>query len=148
MSDLTHNSQFAIRNPNKIDNPTVKTVDEYIARFPADVQAILQLVRQTINDAAPEAKEVISYQMPAFQQMGSLVYYAAWKNHIGFYPPVSDDNAELLKDKRSMRDPRAICNSHSIRPMPLELIRRIVKQRIKENLERAARKNSKDEKRK
>jgi len=128
-----------------MSQPTAKTVDEYISRFPADVQAILQLVRQTIRDAAPEAKEVISYQMPAFQQMGNLVYYAAWKNHIGFYPPVSDDNAELLKDCAIYAGPKGNLQFPIDQPMPLDLIRRIVKQRIKENLERAARKNSKDE---
>ena len=131
-----------------MSQPTAKTVDEYIARFPADVQAILQLVRQTIRDAAPEAKELISYQMPAFQQMGNLVYYAAWKNHIGFYPPVSDDNAELLKDSAIYAGPKGNLQFPLDQPMPLDLIRRIVEQRIKENLERAARKSSKDEKRK
>jgi uncharacterized protein YdhG (YjbR/CyaY superfamily) len=62
-------------------------VDAYISQFPEDVQEILQKVRETIRSAAPEAKEVISYQMPAFRQQGILVYFAAWKNHIGLYPP-------------------------------------------------------------
>ena len=68
-------------------------IDGYISQFPADVQTVLQKVRETIRQAAPDAKEVISYQMPAFKQHGMLVYFAAWKQHIGLYPPVSGDKA-------------------------------------------------------
>ena len=68
-------------------------IDDYIARFPAKVQAILIQVRETIRQAAPEARELISYQMPAFRQHGILVYFAAWKEHIGLYPPISGDEA-------------------------------------------------------
>ncbi len=64
-------------------------IDDYISKFPADVQMILQKVRETIRHAAPEAKETISYMMPAFKQHGILVYFAAWEKHIGMYPPVS-----------------------------------------------------------
>ena len=66
-----------------------KDIDDYISKFPADVQAILQKVRETIRRAAPEAKETISYMMPAFKQHGILVYFAAWEKHIGMYPPIS-----------------------------------------------------------
>src|SRR6185295_894195 len=62
------------------------SIDEYIATFPQDVQAKLEAVRATIKAAAPDAEEKISYQMPAFAQKGILVYFAAWKKHIGFYP--------------------------------------------------------------
>ena len=72
-----------------------KDIARYIAQFPADVQAILEKVRATVRHAAPEAKETISYQMPAFKQHGMLVYFAAWKKHIGFYPPVSGDKAQI-----------------------------------------------------
>ncbi len=68
-------------------------IDGYIAQFPADVQAILQKVRTTISTAAPEAKETISYLMPAFRLHGILVYFAAWEKHIGLYPPISGDKA-------------------------------------------------------
>lgn len=71
--------------------PPSKDIDEYIARFPADVRAILEKVRTTISTAAPEAKETISYQMPAFKQHSILVYFAGWQKHIGLYPPVSGD---------------------------------------------------------
>ena len=70
-----------------------KDIDGYIAQFPAVVRAILEKVRATIQHAAPEARETISYQMPAFKQHGMLVYFAAWKHHIGLYPPVSGDKA-------------------------------------------------------
>jgi uncharacterized protein YdhG (YjbR/CyaY superfamily) len=63
-------------------------IDAYISQFPVEVQAVLEEVRATIRQGAPDAKEVISYQMPAFKQHGILVYFAAWKNHIGLYPPI------------------------------------------------------------
>jgi uncharacterized protein YdhG (YjbR/CyaY superfamily) len=68
-----------------------KDIDDYMSQFPADVQAILQKVRSTISSAAPEAKETISYLMPAFKLHGMLVYFAAWEKHIGLYPPISGD---------------------------------------------------------
>ena len=67
---------------------TPKNFDEYVARFPPEVQAILERIRATIRKAAPGAQEVISYQIPSFTLNGALVYFAAFKNHIGFYPPV------------------------------------------------------------
>ncbi len=70
-----------------------KDIDGYISQFPAEVQAILEKVRTTIHHAAPEAKETISYLMPAFKQHGILVYFAAWEKHIGMYPPISGDKA-------------------------------------------------------
>jgi uncharacterized protein YdhG (YjbR/CyaY superfamily) len=76
-------------------------IDEYIARFPDDVQAILEKVRATIRTAAPEATETISYQMPAFKLHGILVYFAGWKKHIGLYPPVSGDKALEKAGNRS-----------------------------------------------
>ena len=66
-----------------------ETIDEYIASFPKNVQVILEEFRQAIKDAAPEAEEAISYRMPAFKQNGILVWFAAFKNHIGFYPKIS-----------------------------------------------------------
>ena len=70
----------------KAQKPT--DIDGYISQFAADVQAVLEKVRETIRNAAPDATEVISYQMPAFKQQGILVYFAAWKKHIGLYPPM------------------------------------------------------------
>src|ERR671934_227728 len=73
--------------------PKPKDIDGYISQLPADVQVIFEKVRQTIRHAAPDAKETISYLMPAFKQHGILVYIAAWQKHIGLYPPISGDKA-------------------------------------------------------
>ena len=70
-------------------NTQIKTIDEYIKSYPEDIQIILEKMRQTIRKAAPEANEVISYQMPGFKLNGSLVWFAAFKNYIGFYPTPS-----------------------------------------------------------
>ncbi len=76
-----------------------KTIDEYINKFPPEVQRILEKMRQTIHKAAPEAVEVISYQMPALRQEGILVWFAVHKNHIGFYPKASG----MKPSRRSFR---------------------------------------------
>ncbi len=72
-------------------SPTPQNIDAYIAAFPPEVQQILEKIRRTVRAAAPAAREVISYRMPAFKQNGILVYFAAFKNHIGLYPPVGGD---------------------------------------------------------
>jgi uncharacterized protein YdhG (YjbR/CyaY superfamily) len=113
-----------------------KNIDEYIAAFSPEVQTILERIRQTIHQAAPEAQETISYSMPAFTQSGILVYFAAFKNHIGLFPPVSGDAAiekaiaPYAGEKGNLRFPLD-------EPIPYELIARIVKLRIKQNLAKA-----------
>jgi uncharacterized protein YdhG (YjbR/CyaY superfamily) len=107
-------------------------VDGYIARFPADVQAILQKVRKTISTAAPQAREIISYQMPAFRQHGILVYFAAWKEHIGLYPPISGDKA-LEKAVARYAGPKGNLQFPLDEPIPYQLIERIVKLRVKQD---------------
>ena len=87
-----------------------KDISGYISQFPADVQTILQQVRETIRHAAPDAKEVISYMMPAFKQHGILVYFAAWTKHIGLYPPISGDKA-VEKAIADMAGRKAISSS-------------------------------------
>lgn len=116
---------------------TPQSIDEYIAAFSPEVQAILEKIRSTIRNAAPDARETISYQMPAFTLNGVLVYFAAFKKHIGLYPPVSGD-AELetaispyAGEKGNLRFPLD-------QPIPYELIERIVKLRAKQNLAKAA----------
>ncbi len=120
-----------------------KSIDEYIATFPDDIQAVLQELRATIKAAAPKAKEKISYQMPAFALEGNLVYFAAWKNHIGFYPgssialePFQDELSIYESTKGSIHFPLD-------KPLPVELIRKIVERRVAENLEKAAQKSRK-----
>jgi uncharacterized protein YdhG (YjbR/CyaY superfamily) len=118
------------------------SIDEYIATFPEDIQAILQAVRATIRAAAPDAEERISYQMPAFALHGNLVYFAAHKNYIGFYPTSSGIEAfkaELSRYEGSKGAVRFPINQ----PMPMDLIRRIVQFRVTENLNNAAAKADK-----
>jgi uncharacterized protein YdhG (YjbR/CyaY superfamily) len=117
-------------------------IDSYIAQFPADVRAILKKVRATIRRAAPEAVEVISYQMPAFKQHGILVYFAAWKNHIGLYPPVSGDKA-LMKAVARYAGPKGNLQFPLDEPIPYELIERIVKLRVEQDTAKAAAKRKK-----
>ena len=112
-------------------------IDGYISQFPADVQTVLLKVRETIRHAAPDAKEVISYQMPAFKQHGILVYFAAWKNHIGLYPPITGDKA-LEKAVARYAGPKGNLQFPLDEPMPLNLIERIVKLRVKQSVEKAA----------
>lgn len=114
---------------------TPKNIDDYIASFPADVQAILEQVRKTIQVAAPEAEEAISYAMPTFKLHGNLVHFAAYKNHIGFYP--APRGLEEFKDELSgYKGAKGSVQFPINQPMPLELIARIVAFRVKENLEK------------
>ena len=114
-----------------------KDIDGYISQFPADVQAILQKVRETIRHAAPEAKETISYMMPAFKQHGILVYFAAWAKHIGMYPPISG-NKTLEKAIARYAGPKGNLQFPLDEPIPYDLIERIVKLRVKQDSEKAA----------
>ena len=107
-----------------------KDIDDYISKFPADVQAILQKVRSTISSIAPEAMETISYMMPAFKQHGILVYFAAWEKHIGMYPPISG-NKTLEKAIARYAGPKGNLQFTLDEPMPFNLIERIVKLRVK-----------------
>lgn len=124
------------------NQPAPTTIDEYIAVFPDDVQLILQQIRQTIHEAAPEAQETISYQMPTFKLHGNLVHFAAFKKHIGFYPVPSgieafkDELAAYAGGKGSVQFPLS-------EPIPYDLIRRIVTFRVAENLARAEAKRRK-----
>jgi uncharacterized protein YdhG (YjbR/CyaY superfamily) len=119
----------------KAKKPT--DIDSYLSQFPADVQAVLQEVRETIRRAAPDAEETISYSMPAFRQNGILVYFAAWKNHIGLYPPISGDKA-LEKAVVRYAGPKGNLQFPLDEPMPLDLIERIVKLRVKQDEAKAA----------
>jgi uncharacterized protein YdhG (YjbR/CyaY superfamily) len=115
-----------------------KSIDEYIEEFPDNIQTILEKVRQTIRKAAPEATEAISYQMPAFKLHGNLVYFAALKNHIGFYPTPSGIEAfeeELLPYKTS----KGAIQFSLDKPIPYDLIEKIVKFRVNENIAKAKR---------
>jgi uncharacterized protein YdhG (YjbR/CyaY superfamily) len=118
----------------------INSIDEYIAAFPPEIQRILEELRATIRAAAPDATEKISYQMPTFVLGGNLVYFAAFRQHIGFYPTSSgiaafrDELAAYENSKGTVRFPIG-------QPLPLDLISRIVKFRVAENLKKAERKS-------
>ncbi len=118
---------------------TPKNIDEYIAMFSPDVQAILKRIRLTIKQAAPEAQETISYKIPAFTLNGILVYFAAFKKHIGFYPPVRGD-AKIEKAISPYAGEKGNLKFPLDQPIPHGLIERIVKFRVKQNLSKASRK--------
>ncbi|MFO0911978.1 MAG: DUF1801 domain-containing protein [Pirellulales bacterium] len=107
-------------------------IDEYIASFTPEVRDVLEQVRRTIREAAPDAKEVISYQMPAFRARTILVYFAAWKKHIGLYPPVAGD-VQLEKDVKRYAGPKGNLQFPLNEPIPCDLISRIVKHRVKQD---------------
>lgn len=112
------------------------SIDEYIAAFPEEIQEKLKEIRATIKAAAPEAEEKISYQMPAFTLKGNLVYFAAFKNHIGFYPTSS--GTENFKTELSAYDSsKGTVRFPLDKPIPFDLISKIVTFRVKENLEKA-----------
>jgi uncharacterized protein YdhG (YjbR/CyaY superfamily) len=117
-------------------------IDGYISQYPADVQAILEKVRTTIQQAAPDAKEIISYLMPAFKQHGILVYFAAWEKHIGLYPPISGDKA-IEKAIARYAGPKGNLQFPLDEPIPYDLIERLVKLRLKQDLAKAAVKRKK-----
>jgi uncharacterized protein YdhG (YjbR/CyaY superfamily) len=119
-----------------------KTIDEYIAGFPGDVQEILQQIRQTIRKAAPDAQEKISYKMPTFTLKGNLVYFAAFKNHIGFYP-IPSGIEEFKEELSAYEQGKGSVRFPLDKPIPFDLISRIVKFRVKENLARAEAKGKK-----
>jgi uncharacterized protein YdhG (YjbR/CyaY superfamily) len=113
-----------------------RSIDEYIALFPENIQEILEEVRATIKASAPGAEERISYQMPAFALKGILVYFAAWKDHIGFYP--TSNGAQAFKQELSIYEGSKGTVKFPIgKPLPLDLISRIVKFRVAENIKKA-----------
>lgn len=109
--------------------------EEYARNFPEDVQLLLETVRSTIKAAAPDAEEIISYDMPAFKYKGMLVYFAAYKKHIGFYPMPSA--IEAFKDELSIyKGAKGSVQFPLNKPLPLELIAKITSYRLKENLKK------------
>jgi len=113
-----------------------RTVDEYIASAPIEVRPVLESIRATVRKAAPEAEERISYRIPAFFLNGALVYFAAFKKHIGFYPPIRDESLQPLIVNYA--GPKGNLQFPLSEPIPLALIAKLVKARIKENLDRKA----------
>lgn len=122
--------------------PAYTNIDEYIAGFPDNIQKKLQQIRATVHQAAPEAKETISYQMPAFTLGGVLVYFAAFKGHIGFFP-TSSGVAHFEKELTGYKTSKGTIQFPLDEPVPVELIRNIVLFRVRENMARAGAKKQK-----
>lgn len=119
-----------------------KDIDEYIAGFPKDIQEILEKVRRTIRAAAPDAEEAIKYRMPTFTLKGNLVHFAAFKNHIGFYPaPIGIE--EFKAELSAYKGAKGSVQFPLDRPIPLDLIGRIVRFRVEKNLAAAEAKGKK-----
>ena len=118
----------------KSSEKNINTIDDYIAEFSKSTQEILQKIRKIIREAAPEAKEVMSYQMPTFRLKKNLVHFAAFKNHIGLYPTPSgteafkDELSSYVHGKGSIQFPLN-------KPIPYDLIKKIVKFRVKDMTE-------------
>ena len=112
-----------------------KSIDDYINTFPRNIQNVLQEMRRTIREAAPEAEEAISYQIPTFKLNGNLVHFAAFKNHIGFYPTSTGVSA-FKKELSRYEGSKGTVRFPMDKPLPLPLVRRIVKFRVRENLEK------------
>jgi len=110
-----------------------KNIDEYIAGFPKDIQEVLSILRETIRKTAPDAQEIISYQMPAYKLNGILVYFAAMTNHIGFYP-TSSGIEKFQKELSPYKTGRGSVQFPLNQPLPLSLIARIVSFRVSENV--------------
>ncbi len=127
----------------KTDQAMPKAIEEYIADFPPDVQKILKKIRMTIREAAPGAEETIKYRMPTFTlKGGDLVYFAAFKNHIGFYP-IPTGIEKFKKELSVYKQGRGSVQFPLDQPIPYDLITKIVKFRVKENLEKAEAKEKK-----
>jgi uncharacterized protein YdhG (YjbR/CyaY superfamily) len=118
--------------------------DEYIITFPIETRKILEQLRETIKKAAPDAEEVISYGMPLFRQNGRLLYFAAYKNHIGFYPMKT--GIEAFKTRLSdYKWAKGTIQFPLDKPLPLGLITEIVKFRVNENMEKSKNKMQKND---
>ena len=115
---------------------TFESIDEYILKFPQEVQEILKLIRKVIKESAPDAEEKISYQMPTFVLHGNLVHFAAYKNHIGFYPTPSGIDA-FMQELSQYKVAKGSIQFPIDKPMPYELISKIVKYRVAENIEKS-----------
>ena len=113
-----------------------KTVDEYFSAFPASTKSVLRKMRATIKEVVPQAEEVISYNMPAFKQNGILVWYAAYKQHIGFYPTPGPIKT-FAKELRQYKTSKGAIQFPIDKPLPTSLVKKIVSFRVKQNLEKA-----------
>jgi uncharacterized protein YdhG (YjbR/CyaY superfamily) len=125
---------------NVTNRSTAKSIDEYIAEFPREVQAVLEEVRAVIRGAAPEAEETISYAIPTFDLNGRhLVHFAGYKKHIGFYPVPGGVDEAFKEEMEPYKRGRGTLQFPLGRPMPLDLVRRIVEFRVQEEADKESR---------
>lgn len=125
-----------------MQSPVADSVDSYIAGFPVPTQKLLKQLRKTIKAAAPKAEEGISYMMPAYKLAGPLVYFGGYKNHIGFYPGTAGIEA-FFKEVKEFNFSKGTIQFPLDKPLPLELVTKIVKFRVRQNEEKAALKKKK-----
>jgi uncharacterized protein YdhG (YjbR/CyaY superfamily) len=119
----------------KTSKRQAKTIDEYIALFPKNIQDILEKLRRAIKKSAPKAEETINYGIPTFKLYGNLVHFAAFKNHIGFYP-TSSGIAAFKKDLSPYKHARGSVQFPIDKAIPFDIVRRMVKFRVEENVSR------------
>ena len=111
-----------------------ETIDEYVSTFPEEVQEILEELREAVRESAPDAEETISYQIPTFKLKGNLVHFAAFKNHIGFYPTPSAIN-EFKEELSEYETAKGSVKFPIKKPLPIDLIKKMVEFRVKEKVD-------------
>jgi len=126
----------------KTEQTIPKNIDDYIAGFPPDVQVILEKIRATIRKAAPGAEEAIKYRLPTYVLSGNLVHFGAFKRHIGFYATPTG-NKKFRKDLSAYEGAKGSVQFPLDKPIPFDLVSKMVRFRVKENLERSAAKRKK-----
>ena len=138
--EISSNGLLAIETGNlqggRVDSAAA-TIDEYVAASPPAVQPALRRIREIVRGAVPEAEETISYRMPAFRAHGILVYFAAFKNHIGIFPPIKGD-ARLDKALARYRGPKGNLRFPLDEPIPYDLIDSIARLRAKQDQTKAS----------
>ena len=114
---------------------TIESIDEYIAQFPGEIQDLLQKLRRAVKESAPEAREAISYRIPTFKLDGNLVHFAAFRDHISFFPTSSGIDA-FREELSGYKISKGTIRFPFDKPVPFDLVRRIVRFRVQENLEK------------
>ena len=118
----------------KKSTPVPKNINEYLIALPAEVSAVLEKLRQTIKQAAPEAEEEISYSMPAFKYHGMLVYFAAFKDHCSFFPGNAGLIDTMKEELKAYKTSKGTIQFTVQKPLTASLVKKIVKARMQENL--------------
>ena len=124
--------------PTRMDM-SIKTIDEYVAQFPKDIQVLLEKMRTIISKAAPKAEEAMAYGIPTFKLHGNLVHFGGYKSHIGFYPAPSGIEA-FKKELAEYEGSKGTIRFPLDKPLPATLITQVVKFRVKKNLEKVKKK--------